>query len=256
MQTSETIGALVAAIAKSQAQIKNPPLDSVNPHFKNRYASLGAHLDAIRGPFAANGLILSQSVENTQNGVAVTTMIAHASGEWMRATVAMPLPERATAQNLGACVSYLRRYAIASIAMLTGEEDDDAEGDRKSRQEAPAPAPASKPTRAQAAASRDALFGAEPRTPAPRTRERIAAWPADGEEVVTIRQTREREGGVIAAFCEHPEHGCAWVQFAAEMAEAAQEGRRVTLSWEYSDAGFVRAVEVRGAPRLTEMEAK
>jgi len=244
MQTSDQIGTIVAAIAKAQLEVRNPTLDKAHPHFKGfRYASLGAHLDAIREPFARNGLIVTQGVTSSENQVGVTTMIAHSSGEWMRSTVAMSLPERATAQNLGAIVTYLRRYAIASIAMLTGDDDTDADEDREARQpQRPAPAP--KP------AEREAIFSTQPINAAPR-KEQPMAWDPDGTEIVTMRKVVERPQGAVAVLCEHPRCGNAWVQFGAELAASAVAEKRIELTWEFNErGGYMRAVEVRAAPRL------
>ena len=55
MNQSENIETLAAALAKAQGVIANPAFDAVNPHFKNRYATLGAHIEAVRGAFPANG---------------------------------------------------------------------------------------------------------------------------------------------------------------------------------------------------------
>jgi hypothetical protein len=253
MQTSEQIGKLVTALALAQSQTSNPALDRAHPHFKGfRYASLGAHLEAIRQPFAANGLIVAQGVTSEGNTVTVTTMIAHSSGEWMKSAVGMTLPEKATAQNLGAVVTYLRRYAIASMCLLTGDDDTDADEDREARQpQRPEPRPAPAPTPApqrSAAAERDALFGA-----APKPSQQTAAWPADGTEVVTMRKVVDREGGVRAVLCDHPSAGQSWVQFPAELAQGAVLNKRCELTWEFDErGGFMRAVEVRAAPRMTE----
>ncbi len=48
MQRSETIGELAKALAAANGSIKNPNLDAVNPHFKSRYASLGAIINLQR----------------------------------------------------------------------------------------------------------------------------------------------------------------------------------------------------------------
>ena len=133
METSQDIGALCAALSKAQSEIKNPPLDSKNPHYGNRYASLAAHLEAARTPLAKQELTLTQHLGYTDGRVCVTSLLSHSSGQWMRSTVAMPLWEKAKAQDLGSIVTYLRRYAIASLLMLTGEEDEDAEHDRNTR---------------------------------------------------------------------------------------------------------------------------
>jgi hypothetical protein len=133
MEQSQQIGSLAAALAKAQLEIANPEFDAVNPHFKNRYASLAAHTESLRKPLAKQGLAIVQSISTGDNSVSVTTRLIHASGEWMADSVSMALPERATAQVLGSFVTYLRRYSLAAFGLVVGEPDDDGEEDRKSR---------------------------------------------------------------------------------------------------------------------------
>ena len=47
---------LFAALAGAQSQLKAALKDSTNPHFKSRYADLESVIEAMRVPFAANGL--------------------------------------------------------------------------------------------------------------------------------------------------------------------------------------------------------
>ena len=56
MNQSDIITDLAAAFAKAQGEIRNPSFDSVNPHFKNRYASLASHVDAVRAALPRFGL--------------------------------------------------------------------------------------------------------------------------------------------------------------------------------------------------------
>lgn len=131
MQQSNTIGELVKALTKAQLEMENPTFDSINPHFQNRFASLAAHTEAIRKPFARVGLAVIQGLESDERGVCVTTKIVHTSGEWIESAVCMPLPEKATAQHLGSICTYLRRYSLASSCFIVGESDEDGEADRK-----------------------------------------------------------------------------------------------------------------------------
>jgi hypothetical protein len=133
MEQSQQIGSLAAALAKAQLEITNPEFDAVNPHFKNRYASLAAHTESLRKPLAKQGLAIVQSISTGDNSVCLTTRLIHASGEWMADSVTMALPERATAQVLGSFVTYLRRYSLAAFGLVVGEPDDDGEEDRKNR---------------------------------------------------------------------------------------------------------------------------
>jgi len=125
MKTSEHIGQLVAALAEAQKTIVNPAFDKVNPHFKSKYATLGAHLDVIREPFSRNGLVLTQFISSDNTSITCTTRISHKSGEWMEDSASEGRPERCTIQQFGSICSYLRRYTIAAAVGIVGEESDD-----------------------------------------------------------------------------------------------------------------------------------
>lgn len=145
MNTQSTINinkALVAAIAET----KDIHADSTNPFHKSKYASLSAHLSSIKGIFAKHGLaVLQFPAGGEYNGVGVTTRIIHTSGEYIEQTICVPVPEKVTVkdgvtvteknfkgQDAGSLISYLRRYALASVAGVA-TEDDDAETDRISQ---------------------------------------------------------------------------------------------------------------------------
>jgi hypothetical protein len=249
MQQSESIAALVAALAKAQGEIRNPALDKAHPHFKGfRYATLGSHIDAIREPLSRNGLILTQGVNSHGNEVSVSTQVAHISGEWMRSTVGMVLPDKATAQNLGAVVTYLRRYAMAAALMLTGDDDTDADEDREARQPqrpAPAPAPSTRdlldptPTRRAAPAKAAEAPKAAPAAKPDATRR----WPDAGSDSVMLIRAVERDAGVIAVFCSHPVHGSVWVSFPGDylQMDGVEVGRIAEIAWKWDPAGFYKA---------------
>jgi len=244
MQQSATIGALIAALAKAQAETKNPALDKVHPHFKGfRYASLGSHIDAIREPFSRNGLVISQGIDSHEMSVSVTTMIAHTSGEWMSSTVSMVLAERATAQNLGATVTYLRRYALASMCLLTGDDDTDAEEDRVSKQPTPArrdtrdvfdPTPATAP--AQQTYSKPA--------PASKAKAVQGKWPTQGTDIVKPVRVVERENDQFAVLCSHATAGQAWVCVDRNHIAQVHEGDNMELQWDTNRAGVLVALKV------------
>jgi hypothetical protein len=138
---SENITDLAGALAKAQAEIRNPAFDSTNPHFKNRYASLASHVDAVRAALPKHGLSVVQFVETPDaQRVTVTTRILHASGQWIESCVGCASGGKV--QELGSAVTYLRRYALAAIVGIVGEEDDDGESDRSTRERAPAARPA------------------------------------------------------------------------------------------------------------------
>lgn len=123
-EQSPTLGALAAALAKAQGQMRNARKDATNPHFKSRYADLASILDACREPLATNGLSYMQRVTSCAEGVRVTTMLLHSSGEWVRDTCIMPVAQR-TPQGMGSAITYGRRYSLAALVGVAAEEDDD-----------------------------------------------------------------------------------------------------------------------------------
>ena len=138
MQKSESIGALAAALAKGQGQMRHAVKDSVNPHFKNRYADLASVWDAVRDPLAANGLAIVQLIEDGEHGPHVTTTLLHASGEWIASGYTIPA-SKADAQGYGSAITYARRYALAAICGIAQDDDDGQAAAASAPRVAPAP---------------------------------------------------------------------------------------------------------------------
>jgi hypothetical protein len=137
---SETIEHLSAALAAAQGVMKAAAFNRINPHFKNRYADLASVLEAIRDPFAKNGLSITQTTHLNGSGFVLRTTLRHASGQWVASEY--PLPHNAKPQELGSALTYARRYTLSAIAGTAGDEDDDG-------QAASASAPVAKMTQAQ-----------------------------------------------------------------------------------------------------------
>jgi hypothetical protein len=134
---SENTADLSAALAKAQAVMKSATFDKTNPHFKNKYASLAAVIEAIRKPLADNGLSYTQTTEVREGGFVLVTTLHHASGQWIAGEY--PLPVGVKPQELGSALTYARRYSLSAIACIAADEDDDAEGARTNGQTASAP---------------------------------------------------------------------------------------------------------------------
>jgi len=155
---SEAINELMAALAKAQATIKNAVINRENPHFRSKYADLASCFDAVRKPLGENGLIVTQTTEIREQGFVLVTMLAHASGQWVKSEY--PLPSTGRPQELGSALTYARRYSLSAITGIAADDDDDAEAAEAKRQttdarhlappspgapEAPAPAPPEPP---------------------------------------------------------------------------------------------------------------
>jgi hypothetical protein len=123
MNQSPTIGALAAALAKVQGEIKGAVKDSTNPFFKSRYADLSSVKDACQEALTKHSIAVIQSPSAEGPRVSLTTILAHESGEWVSGTITATAKDE-SAQSVGSVITYLRRYALASMVGVTAEDDD------------------------------------------------------------------------------------------------------------------------------------
>lgn len=120
------INEIAKALSAAHLELKNPPLDSMNPHFKSKFASLAGVRDAVVPVLAKHGLFVAQNLTNTERGVACTTIITHTSGQQMTfGPLEMPAM-KPDAQGLGSAATYARRYALMAAFCVVGDVDDDA----------------------------------------------------------------------------------------------------------------------------------
>ena len=129
MEQSESINELATALAKAQAEIRNPGKNTKNTFFKNEYADLTAVLGCIRPVASANGLSFIQAVEAYNGNVAVSSQISHSSGQWIKqvASVEVPKTSKNPIQDLGSMATYLKRYQAQSMWAICADEDTDAQ---------------------------------------------------------------------------------------------------------------------------------
>lgn len=120
---SPSIAAIAAALAKAQGEMTGAAKDKTNPHFKSAYADLASVWDACRAALSKNGLSVVQPVSADGNRVTVTTLLAHSSGEWISGELTMTAAQN-TPQGIGSCITYARRYALASMVGVAPEDDD------------------------------------------------------------------------------------------------------------------------------------
>ena len=134
--TPEQQVSLNKALIKALSETKDIVADSTNPFHKNKYASLSQHLSTLKPIFAKHGLGILQLPIGDMDSVGVRTIIIHSDGGSVRADALVPAEKGISGQNAGSLYSYLRRYALASVAGVA-TEDDDAETNRV---DAPSPA--------------------------------------------------------------------------------------------------------------------
>nr|DAR02751.1 MAG TPA: ERF superfamily protein [Caudoviricetes sp.] len=125
MEMSEKIDALAEALAKAQGEMKNAVKGCDNPFFKSKYADLAECLNVAREPLSKNGLSIFQANEGIveSNKLAVTTLIMHSSGQFIKVTSSYPI-QKNDAQGFGSTLTYARRYSLAAALGLAQEDDD------------------------------------------------------------------------------------------------------------------------------------
>jgi hypothetical protein len=137
-RSSESVAALASALAKAQAELVNPE-KSLTATIRTgrpgdgersfRYAPLSSGLDIVRKTLGQHEIATVQTtaVDQAAGLVNLTTMLAHASGEWIASDWPVcPVAESANPQRMGAALTYARRYALFTLVGIAGEDDLDA----------------------------------------------------------------------------------------------------------------------------------
>lgn len=117
---------LFQKILALQADIKPIAKDSENPFFKSNYFDVNAVIASLRPLLSKHGLVVLQPLSEINGEPAIETHIIEAStGQQMGFKT--PLIKHDDPQKYGSIITYTRRYALVSLFLLEGEEDDDAE---------------------------------------------------------------------------------------------------------------------------------
>ncbi len=116
---------LATALAKAQGIVENAKKQNVNPHFKSKYADLATIWDVIREPLTSNGLSVVQlPCEAPEGKVGLVTHILHSSGQVLSERFFCGLKDSSNPQNVGSCLTYMKRYALLGVAGIASEDDD------------------------------------------------------------------------------------------------------------------------------------
>jgi ERF superfamily len=131
-RSSETIGAIATALAKAQIELSNPektltgmiPVRGGERSF--RYASLASGLDLVRKCLGQHEIALIQTTAVDQGQITLTTLLVHASGEWVSSIWPVCAAAEPSAHLKGTALTYARRYALFTLVGIAGEDDLDA----------------------------------------------------------------------------------------------------------------------------------
>jgi ERF superfamily len=137
-RSSESVAALASALAKAQAELINPEKSLIatirgaepgDGERTFRYAPLSSGLDIVRKTLGQHEIatIQTTAVDQAAGLVNLTTVLAHASGEWIASDWPVcPIAEIASPHRMGAALTYARRYALFTLVGIAGEDDLDA----------------------------------------------------------------------------------------------------------------------------------
>jgi ERF superfamily protein len=136
-RSSDTIGTIAAALARAQAQLVNPEKslvatirsDRAGAERSFRYAPLSSGLDIVRKTLSQHEIATVQttSIDETAGIVRLSTVLAHASGEWIASDWPVcAISETAVPHRMGAALTYARRYGLFTLVGIAGEDDLDA----------------------------------------------------------------------------------------------------------------------------------
>jgi hypothetical protein len=137
-RSSDTIATIAAALAKAQVELTNPEkslIATIRSPFPReadrtfRYAPLSTGLDIVRKSLGRHEIAIIQSTDIDKEAglLRLTTILAHASGEWVCSEWPVcQISDIGSAQRVGAALTYARRYALFTLVGIAGEDDLDA----------------------------------------------------------------------------------------------------------------------------------
>ncbi len=139
MRYSESLKNIGPALAKVQAEIKNPIKNQVNKGVQGapKYANLEDTLqDYVRPVCSKYGISVIQSITTGENGmVGVCTLLLHESGEYIESDYVyceIVIPTNSSGKKIltegqatGVCITYLRRYSLNAALGINGDKDTD-----------------------------------------------------------------------------------------------------------------------------------
>src|SRR5215467_13833003 len=137
-RSSESVGAIAAALAKAQLDIINPEKSLVGvippsgPRELGRafrYAPLSSGLEIARKSLGRHEIAIVQStaIDKEAGLIRLHTILVHSSGEWMASEWPVcPVSDAGSPQRMGSALTYARRYALFALVGIAGEDDLDA----------------------------------------------------------------------------------------------------------------------------------
>jgi hypothetical protein len=98
--------------------------DQTNPHWKSSYFDINTVIATLLPLLKGEKLVVNQPLTHIEGVPAIETVVTDSeSGESFSRVV--PLIQNPDPQKFGGVITYMRRYALVSMFLIQGEEDDD-----------------------------------------------------------------------------------------------------------------------------------
>ena len=106
-------GPLFASLAQVQGQHLQAPHDSVNPHFRNKYASLASCWSVARTPLAQGGLAVCHLPVGKGGQLGLVTLLTHSSGCGIACRLELPgLGGKNPMQAMASHLTYTQSHPV------------------------------------------------------------------------------------------------------------------------------------------------
>lgn len=127
MDKSLSIQSIAKALGAFQAELQTINLDrevevktKAGGTYKFKYATYRNIVETVKPLLAKHNLSFTHLVEPDGS---VTTMLLHESGEFLTST--LTIKGEQTAQGIGSCITYAKRYSLSSLLGVVADDDDD-----------------------------------------------------------------------------------------------------------------------------------
>lgn len=137
MKTSEEVKNIYTAIIKARPEIA--PIARTKSARNYKYATLDSVIELLSLVLPKYQLGWVQSLSTEEGRPTLVTRIIHESGEWIEDALAMPQTKLAgganESQELGASITYFKRYALSAMFGIATDDDTDGVADVRERKQ-------------------------------------------------------------------------------------------------------------------------